>query len=91
MKILSGKIPYVYMRKIRAVFPTLYKTFFEIAPKRHNFMSYGFVLRKLLDVMGVDYSTYDIPTVKTPSKVRQCEAFWKQLVSRVDLKGLRSI
>ena len=85
---LLSKIPYIYTIKIKAVLPKLYETFFKVAPGRKNFMSYGFVLRKLLEMMGVDHTCYGVPTVKTPSKVRACEAYWKAMLARVDLKGL---
>lgn len=85
---LNGKIPHACMRKIRAVFPSLYRTFFKVAPKRKNFMSYGFVLRKLLGMMRVTYDQALVPTIKTKSKIKACECYWAEILARVDLSGL---
>ena len=85
---LCGKIPYHCVRKIRAVFPVLYRAFFKVAPKRKNFMSYGFVLRKLLDLMRVPYDHALVPTIKTKSKVKACEGYWDEMLGLVDMSGL---
>jgi len=85
---LNGNVPHRAVEKIRAVFPVLYKGFFKVAPNRKNFMSYGFVLRKLLDAMCVTYSPGLIPTIKTKSRVRACESYWSQILAIVNLSGL---
>lgn len=88
LKPLFGKIEHVYIRKVQAVFPVAYKAFFKIAPNRKNFMSYGFVIRKLLQMMCCDVRKLNIPTVKTPSKVRDCERYWSGMLEIMDLTGL---
>lgn len=86
---IRGKIPHIYAVKIRAVFPPIYKAFFKIAPERHNFMSYGFVIQKLLDLMQIECPKIKIKPLKTPSKKACHERWWSLILERVDLKGLR--
>lgn len=75
--------------RVRAVFPKIYDAFFQVAKHRKNFMSYGFVISKILIMMGIDTKGLDISTVKTPCKIRDCERFWKMVVERVDLSGIK--
>lgn len=88
MQKMSGKVPHDAIRKIRAVFPRIFNTFFKIAPLRKNFMSYGFVMRKLMDIMKLPYDDRLIPTIKTGSRVRLCESYWTLILTRINLTGL---
>lgn len=75
----------VCSHKIMAVFPAIFKTFFLVAPERKNFMSYGFVIMKLLHMMGVDTANVPIKMIKTKSKLAQCEKYWEKILSRMKL------
>lgn len=86
---LNGTVDGRDIEKVRAVFPVLHEAFFKVAPHRKNFMSYGFVIRKLLRLLDVDTSKLDISSLKTPSKIRDCETYWKGIVARVDLRGIK--
>lgn len=85
---LNGHVPHWSVRKIRSVFPSLHRAFFKVAPNRSNFMAYGFVIRKLLDLMYVTYDPRLIPMVKTKSKVKACNQYWDQMTKLVDLSKL---
>lgn len=74
-----------YAEKIRAVFPLLFRTFFKVVPERKNFMSYGFVIMKLLHMMGLSTSGIPIKMVKTKSKLKQAELYWTRMLSQVTL------
>ena len=82
---IKDKISHYHLEKVLAVFPLIFKTFFKIAPKRKNFMSYGFVINKLLLEMGVDTSDMGISMVKTKQKIKENEAYWGLIRSRVYL------
>ena len=81
-------VPHRYLRRIRAIFPQIFRIFFVLVPKRKNFMSYGFVIRKLLDFMGQEYSDITVPTIKTACKIKQCEDYWKLMLGTIDFSHL---
>lgn len=81
-------VPHTTLRKIRAIFPKIFRTFFILVPHRKNFMSYGFVIRKLLDIMKVTYTDATVPTIKTACKIRQCQQWWDTIEASVDLYNL---
>lgn len=87
---ISARVCTADLDRIRAVFPNIYKAFFVVAPKRRNFMSYGFVIKKLLLMLGRDVRGLDITVVKTPCKVRDCEKYWRGILERVDLGGIKA-
>ena len=79
MQPIQSLIPGLASRRIRGIFPRIYRVFFKLYPKRKNFMSYGFVLRKLLVAEGLSPDIGNLPTVKTPCKVRECEEAWRAI------------
>lgn len=85
---LAGQVHEEILVKIRAVFPSIYEAFFKVAKNRKNFMSYGFVISKLLGVMNVPTKGLNLTVVKTPSKIKECEAHWRALLCLVDIGGL---
>ena len=91
MRRLAGRVPHDCTRQIRALFPKIFKTFFEVAPLRKNFMSYGFVLRKLLDMMRLPYDDNTVPTIKTPCKVKLCEGYWTMIIHVVNFDSIRCV
>ncbi len=91
MRKLVGHVPHNCTRQIRALFPKIFKTFFEVAPARKNFMSYGFVLRKLLDMMHLPYDDKTVPTIKTPCKVKLCEGYWTLIIHAVNFDSIRYV
>ena len=79
-KCIKNKVPYdVYLRVLRT-FPYVYQSFFKVAKGRKNFMSYPYVIRKLLEVARIDASTLGLKMIKTPCKVREAERFWKGIL-----------
>lgn len=64
------------IEKIKATFPLIYRTFFKIAPTRKNFCSYGFVIKKMLEMMGVPCEHIPLKIVKTKQKLRENENYW---------------
>ena len=74
------------IEKIKAVFPLVYKTFFNIAKHRKNFCSYGFVIKKLLEMMGVDCTNIPLKIVKTKAKLRENERYWRDIRSVITIR-----
>lgn len=85
LKRLSKGVPGHAMRKLEAVFPTIYRAFFKCVPHRKNFMDYGFVIKRLLELQGLDPERFNIKSVVTPSKIRDCQMYWKLVMCKVDI------
>lgn len=75
------------MCRVRALFARLYRVFFKLFPKRKNFMSYGFVLRKILIAQGLSEYASSLPTVKTPCKIRECEHAWASMCKELGINS----
>ena len=53
---------------------------FIIARGRKNFMSYPYVIGKLIEAAGVDISQLKLKAIKTPCKVREAEYYWSKIL-----------
>ena len=83
--LVKADVPGHVLQRVRGVFPHVYRTFFRLYPKRKNFLSYGFVLRKLLARDDCERYCHLLPTVKTPSKVAEAEAAWERIKGHIVL------
>lgn len=73
------------IRRIQGIFPTIYRTYFRIHPKRKNFTSYGWILRRLCEREGISQYCHVLPTLKTPSKAREAEETWTKIREKLAL------
>lgn len=80
LKRIGKSVPAWAMRKIGVVFPVIYDAFRRVCTDRKNMICYGFVIGKLLDMMGVDQSRARIKKVTTPAKVKENERQWKRIM-----------
>jgi hypothetical protein len=85
LKPLTENLTVEECRRVRGTFPRVYRVFFKIYPNRKNFMSYGFVLRKIMVREGLERYVSLVPTIKTPSKVRESEEAWRRICERLRL------
>lgn len=86
LKKLGKGVPDYHMRTIMKVFPSIYKAFFKCAPNRKNMMDYGFVISRMLELLGDDPSKYNIKTVTTPSKIRDNIKYWEAITKIVTFR-----
>lgn len=82
---LAGAVPSDILLKIKAVFPLVFRGFFRAAPQRKNFLSYPFVIEKLLGMQGVDTSALPLKRVKTRSRLKQNELLWDLTMDEIKL------
>lgn len=78
-------VPNDSMCRVRATFARMYRVFFKLFPKRKNFMSYGFVLRKIMEAQGLSQYTSTLSVVKTPCKIKECEHAWKRMCEELGI------
>tara|TARA_B100001105_G_C22362210_1_gene430865 strand:+ start:1085 stop:1465 length:381 start_codon:yes stop_codon:yes gene_type:complete len=79
---LNGLPPPVLSReveeKMRFMFKEIQKPFSECCPKnRKNFLSYAYVIRKFLELLGHDEYTQYFPLLKSREKLYQQDVIWK--------------
>ena len=82
MNKLNGKKPIILSReleeKLRLMFKEIQEPFQEVCPKnRKNFLSYSYVIRKFLELLGEDKIALHFPTLKSREKLYQQDLIWK--------------
>ena len=77
---VKKEIAFAVYNRIIKVFPYVYQSFFIIARGRKNFMSYPYVIGKLIEAAGVDISQLKLKAIKTPCKVREAEYYWAKIL-----------
>lgn len=80
LKIVKGKIPYETYHGLVRIFPLVYRTFFQVAKGRKNFMSYPYVIERLLEISGTNTENLNLKKIKTPCKVRDAQYFWQRIL-----------
>jgi hypothetical protein len=80
VKCVKKKVPFAVYNKIVKVFPYVYNSFFKVAKGRKNFMSYPYVIERLLEIGGVETSGLGLKKIKTPCKARDASRFWKGIL-----------
>ncbi len=79
---LNGLPPPVLSRELeermRLMFKEIQKPFSECCPKnRKNFLSYSYVIRKFLELLGEDEYIPYFPLLKSREKLYQQDVIWK--------------
>lgn len=62
-----------------------------IAPKRKNFLSYGYVLYKMCELLGQDELLQYFALLKAQSKLYQMDAIWKRICGDLKWQFIASI
>ena len=78
--------------KLRQMFEAVQVPFLKHAPKgRQNFLSYAYVIRKFLEMLGkIEFLEY-FPLQKSREKVWNCETTWKKICEELNWPFIRSI
>ena len=77
---IKKQIPFAVYNRIIKVFPYVYQSFFRIAKGRKNFMSYPYVLGKLIKEAGIDDTKLQLKKIKTPCKIADAEFYWSRIM-----------
>lgn len=78
--------------KLRQMFDAVQGPFLRHAPKnRTNFLSYGYVLRKFLEMLGKHEFLQFFPLQKSRDKVWMCEMTWRKICDELGWPFIRSI
>ena len=78
--------------KLRQMFDAVQGPFLKHAPKgRTNFLSYAYVLRKFLEMLGKTEFLHHFPLQKSRDKVWMCEVTWKKICEELNWPFIRSI
>ncbi len=66
--------------RLKTMFRQIQAPFIKHAPRlRQNFMSYSFVLNKLVQLIGHDEYLPSFPLLKSPEKLRAQDAIWQKI------------
>ena len=93
---LNGLPPPVLSRdveeKMRFMFKEIQKPFSECCPKnRKNFLSYAYVIRKFLELLGEDKYMNYFPLLKSREKLYQQDCIWKDICDMLKWEFVPSI
>lgn len=67
------------------------KVVVHVAPKRKNFLSYSFVLRKFAELMELDDIIESFPLLKSREKLHVQDAIWKAICEELNWRFIPSI
>lgn len=85
LKRVGKGVPAWAMRRIEVVFPVIYDTFRKVCTDRKNMICYGYVISKLLDMMGICQDGLNIKKIVTLSKVKENERQWQRIISNCSI------
>ena len=96
MNKLNGKKPIILPReleeKLRLMFKEIQEPFQDVCPKnRKNFLSYSYVIRKFLELLGQDKIAVHFPTLKSREKLYQQDLIWKGICKILNWDYIPSI
>ena len=77
---------YALFEEVQRAFERSVKTWSEddnLPANRHNFLSYPFMLRKCLLLLGREDVAQQLPTLKTPSKQRRQQRMWQEVAKEL--------
>ena len=78
--------------KLKQMFEAVQGPFLKHAPKgRTNFLSYAYVLRKFLEMLGKHEFLQFFPLQKSREKVHMCEITWRKICEELNWPFIRSI
>ena len=96
MNKLNGKKPIILSRqleeKLRLMFKEIQEPFQQVCPKnRKNFLSYSYVIRKFLELLGQEKISKYFPTLKSREKLYQQDLIWKGICNILNWDFIPSI
>ncbi len=86
------KIPYETQQKMKTMFKAIQDPFEQVCPvSRTNFLSYSYVIRKFLELLGKrEYCKY-FPLLKSREKLHEQDLIWKKICKVLGWKYYESI
>ena len=62
-----------------------------VAPKRRNFLSYAYTLRKMAELMELDELAETFPLLKSREKLAQCDRIWRAICAELGWRFIPSL
>lgn len=88
----SERMPQSLEEELRAMFRKIQLPFVRNSPaSRKNFLSYGYVLHKFVQLLGADEYLGKFPLLKSRDKLRVQDAIWKNICSDLNWEYIPSI
>lgn len=88
----SERMPLQLEEKLRRMFCRIQSPFVKHSPAvRKNFLSYGYVLHKFVELLGEDAYLEKFPLLKSREKLRMQDSIWKAICDDLDWQYIPSI
>jgi hypothetical protein len=88
----SDRMPAALEEKLRDMFRKIQIPFVRNSPpSRKNFLSYGYVLHKFVQLLGADEYLNKFPLLKSRDKLRVQDAVWRNICKDLDWEFIPSI
>ena len=88
----SERMPAALEEKLRHMFRKIQVPFVRHSPAtRKNFLSYGYVLHKFVQLLGEDDYLSKFPLLKSREKLRMQDSIWKAICNDLDWEFIPSI
>ena len=88
----SDRMPVVLEEKLKRMFCRIQSPFVRHSPAmRKNFLSYGYVLHKFVELLGEDAYLSKFPLLKSREKLRMQDSIWKAICNDLDWQFIPSI
>ena len=88
----SDRMPAALEEKLRNMFRKIQIPFVRNSPpSRKNFLSYGYVLHKFVQLLGADEYLDKFPLLKSRDKLRVQDAIWRNICKDLDWEFIPSI
>jgi ribosomal protein L37AE/L43A len=88
----SERMPLSLEEKLKRMFCRIQSPFVRHSPAlRKNFLSYGYVLHKFVELLGEDAYLSKFPLLKSREKLRMQDSIWKAICNDLDWQFIPSI
>jgi hypothetical protein len=88
----SERMPVSLEEKLKRMFCRIQSPFVRHSPAmRKNFLSYGYVLHKFVELLGEDAYLAKFPLLKSREKLRMQDSIWKAICNDLDWEFIPSI
>ena len=88
----SERMPLSLEEKLKRMFCRIQSPFVRHSPAlRKNFLSYGYVLHKFVELLGEDAYLSKFPLLKSREKLRMQDSIWKAICKDLDWQFIPSI
>ena len=88
----SDRMPLILEEKLKRMFCRIQSPFVRHSPAmRKNFLSYGYVLHKFVELLGEDAYLSKFPLLKSREKLRMQDSIWRAICNDLDWQFIPSI